>query len=109
MQKKNHININEHLAYRSLVKHVSKTTPHSRFAALLDSRVIIGCNAKGRSSREQLNFYLGSTLPYVVGGDLYPHLLHIGTGDNVSDDVSRLIKLRSPSIPHPPWLTALLS
>lgn len=109
VQKKNHINVNEHLAYRSLVKHVSKTTPHSRFAVLLVSRVIIGCNAKGRSSSKQLNFYLGSTLPYVVGGDLYPHLLHIGTGDNVSDDVSRFIKLRSPSIPHPPWLTALLS
>ena len=45
--KTNHINVNENLAYRSLLKHVSKCTPHSRFIALLDSRVAIGCNAKG--------------------------------------------------------------
>ena len=56
--KTNHINVNENLAYRSLLKHVSKCTPHSRFIALLDSRVAIGCNAKGRSSSKQLNFYL---------------------------------------------------
>ena len=98
LQKTNHININEHLAYRSLLKHVAKESPHSRFCALLDSRVIIGCNAKGRSSSKQLNFYLGSSLPYIVGGDLYPHLLHVGSGDNASDDISRFILLRTPSL-----------
>ena len=59
-KQSNHINVNEQLSYRSLLKHVSKTTPHSRFCALLDSRVVIGCNAKGRSSSKQLNFYLSS-------------------------------------------------
>ncbi len=109
LKKKNHININEHLAYRSLLKHVSKTSPHSRFAVLLDSRVIIGCNAKGRSSSRQLNFYLNSSLPYIVGGDLYPHLLHIGTHENASDDISRFVDLRRPVGSFPPWLVALQS
>ena len=109
LQKVNHININEHLAYRSLLKHVAKTSPHSRFCALLDSRVIIGCNTKGRSSSKQLNFYLASSLPYVVGGDLYPHLLHVSSGDNVSDDISRFVTLRHPSLPHPAWLVALVN
>ena len=109
LKKKNHININEHLAYRSLLKHVAKTSPHSRFAVLLDSRVIIGCNAKGRSSSKQLNFYLNSSLPYIVGGDLYPHLLHIGTHENASDDISRFVNLRSPAGALPPWLVALQS
>lgn len=109
VKNQNHINVNEHLAYRSLLKHVSKTSPHSRFAVLLDSRVIIGCNAKGRSSSKQLNFYLGSSLPYIIGGDLYPHLLHIGTHDNASDDISRFVDLRRPACPFPPWLSALNS
>lgn len=108
-KRRNHINVNEHLSYRSLMKHLSKTEPHSRFCTLLDSRVIIGCNAKGRSSSKQLNFYLGSTLPYIIGGDLYPFLLHVGTGDNASDDISRFIALRDPTEPVPPWLLALLS
>lgn len=109
LQKTNHININEHLAYRSLLKHVAKDSPHSRFCALLDSRVIIGCNAKGRSSSKQLNFYLVSSLPYVIGGDLYPHLIHVSSGDNASDDTSRFIRLRTPSHSYPAWLLALLS
>ena len=109
VKNQNHINVNEHLAYRSLLKHVSKTSPHSRFAVLLDSQVIIGCNAKGRSSSKQLNFYLGSSLPYIIGGDLYPHLLHIGTHDNASDDISRFVDLRRPACPFPPWLSALNS
>ena len=108
-KKANHINVNEHLSYRSLVKHVSKTSPHSRFCALLDSRVIIGCNAKGRSSSKQLNFYLGSSLPYIIGGDLYPALLHIGSKDNASDDVSRFVKLRKATESLAPWLQQLLA
>lgn len=107
-KQSNHINVNEQLSYRSLLKHVSKTTPHSRFCALLDSRVVIGCNAKGRSSSKQLNFYLSSALPYIVGGDLYPFLLHIGSSDNFSDDISRFVALRKPSEPLPPWLRLLL-
>ena len=108
-KRRNHINVNEHISYRSLVKHLSKFQPHSRFCTLLDSRVVIGCNAKGRSSSRQLNFYLGSTLPYIIGGGLYPFLLHIGTGENVSDDLSRFSALRKPTEPFPPWLIALLS
>eukprot|EP00438_Fugacium_kawagutii_P019732 Skav213561 [mRNA] locus=scaffold263:154967:157288:+ [translate_table: standard] len=100
--KRNHINVNEHLSYRSLMKHMSKTQPHSRFCTLLDSRVVIGCNAKGRSSSRQLNFYLGSTLPYIIGGDLYPFLLHVGTDDNASDDISRFLSLRDPTV-HGCW------
>ena len=43
----NHININEELSYRSLLKHVAKTAPGSRFGVLLDSRVVIGCKRQG--------------------------------------------------------------
>lgn len=108
-KKPNHININEHLSYRSLLKHLAKSKQHSRFCTLLDSRVVIGANAKGRSSSKQLNFYLGSTLPYIIGGDLYPYLMHIGSSDNASDDISRFVLLRKPSLQIPQWLRLLLS
>ena len=49
-RKVNHINVNEELSYRSLLKHLAKTAQGSPFGVLLDSRVTIGCNAKGRSS-----------------------------------------------------------
>lgn len=107
IQRTNHINVNEQLAYRSLLKNLSKEKPHSRFCSLLDSRVIIGCNAKGRSSSKQLNFYLGSTLPYIMGGDLYPYHIHVGSADSASDDISRFVKLRDQATEPPLWLKRL--
>ena len=46
-RKLNHININESLAFRTLIKHLSKEEPSSRFVALLDSKVVIGSASKG--------------------------------------------------------------
>ena len=69
-RKLNHININESLAFRSLIKHLAKEEPSSRFVALLYSKVVINSTSKGRSSSKQLNFYLASSLPFIVGGDL---------------------------------------
>ena len=107
-RKLNHININEALAYRSLLKHLAKTEHSRRFVAFLDSRVVIGSSSKGRSSSKQLNFYLSSMLPYLTGSDLYPFLIHMASKENPSDDVSRFVDLRSPAIKPPTWLEFLL-
>lgn len=104
----NHINVNEELSYRSLVKLLAKTQAQSRFGVLLDSRVTIGCNAKGRSSSATMNHYMCSCLPYILGGGLYPALFHIGTHDNVADDPSRLRALRKHCGVRPLWLERLL-
>ena len=108
-KRSNHININEELSYRSLLKHVGKTAPGSRFGVLLDSRVVIGCNAKGRSSSQKLNFYMSTALPYIAGCNLYPNLFHVGTHDNASDDPSRLKRLREQSSSQPIWLRKFLA
>ena len=107
-RKANHINVNESLSFRSLVKHLSKDEPGSRFVALLDSKVVIGSTSKGRSSSKQLNFYLGSTLPYFIGGDLYPYLIHVGSKEYPSDDISRFVQLRISDGITPLWLQSLL-
>ena len=108
-KKINHININEELCLRSLLRHLSSTRPVSRFAVFLDSRVTIGCNAKGRSSSMKLNYYLSTSLPFILGGELFPALFHIGTDDNVSDDPSRLRDLRAAPAVRPLWLTNFLA
>ena len=105
----NHINVNEELSFRSLLKHLAKTEPNSRFGALLDSRVTIGCNSKGRSSSQKLNFYLSTVLPHILGAGLYPSLFHVGTDDNVADDPSCLKQLRERLEVQPFWLKQLLS
>ena len=107
-RKVNHININEELSYRSLIKHVAKTSPSHRFGVLLDSRVVIGCNSKGRSSSAKLNYYLSTCLPYILGGNLYPAHFHVGTHDNAADDPSRLRELRESAEFFPVWLNRFL-
>ena len=102
-----HINVNEELSYRSLIKLFAKREPVSRFG-VLDSRVAIGCNAKGRSSSQKLNFYLSTAFPKIIGGALYPSLFHIGNDFNVSDDPSRLRPLRPRVCAEPEWLQRLL-
>ena len=105
----NHININEELSYRTLIKYLAKHSPNSRCGILLDSRVVIGCNSKGRSSSAKLNYYLSTSLPYIIGGNIYPYHFHVGTHDNCADDPSRLQPLRSPA-DHPPlWLRRFLA
>ena len=91
------------------MKHLLKTEPNTRFGVMLDSRVTIGCNAKGRSTSQKLNYYLSSCLPFLVGGNLYPGYFHIGTDDNVADDPSRLRPLRAPSALQPYWLQRFLA
>ena len=108
-KKVNHINVNEDLSYRSLLKHLAKTVQGSSFGVLLDSRVTIGCNAKGRSSSATLNYYLSTSLPYVLGGGLYPYLFHVGTDDNCADDPSRLVPLRCSLTATPFWLKTFQS
>ena len=108
-RKVNHINVNEQLSYRSFIKRVAKTSPSRKFAVLLDSRVVIGCNSKGRSSSASLNYHLSTTLPYIVGGNLYPAHIHVNTHDNASDDPSRLVALREPAASTPLWLSRFLN
>ena len=108
-KKHNHINVNEEIAYRSLIKHMAKVAPSSRFCVLLDSQVVQGCNAKGRSSSQHLNCYLGSVIPYLLGANLYPSGIHIPSKHNPADDPSRGVRLRAPALHAPAWLLSMQS
>jgi hypothetical protein len=68
---------------------------NKRIVILLDSRVVIGGAAKGRSSSKPLLRELRRTAALVLAGSLLPHYVHIGTKDNPADEPSRGVLHRS--------------
>ena len=102
-----HINVLEAVAYGTLLRNLAATAPSSRPVILTDSRVVLGASAKGRSSSNALNGVLRASLPYLLGGDLYPGGVHVNSEDNPGDDPSRDRPLRAPSLDRPAWLDEL--
>ena len=103
-----HINVNESRTYKSMIKSAATTDSDSRFSALLDSRVTIGAAAKGRSSSEAISrILIRGTIAYVIGGGLYPGLLHTGSLFNRADGPSRGRPIQPPSKELPGWFIEL--
>lgn len=107
-RKSGHINVNEARVYKSLIKSVAKSEPGHRFVGLLDSRVTIGASSKGRSSSPSLSRILQGTMGFILGGNLYPGLLHCGSSRNRSDGPSRDKDLAPPTKAAPKWFLDLL-
>ena len=108
-KRSGHINVNETRTYKTWIKSMAKSSEDSRFLGLLDSRVTIGAAAKGRSSSYSISRVLQGSVAYVIGGGLYPGLLHCYSGDNRADEPSRDRPVRAPSRLKPFWMTALES
>ena len=66
---KSHINVLESHLFLSLLKSLVKTGGDCRFTALLDSRVVKGAHAKGRSSSYALKPTLQKACSYIVAGN----------------------------------------
>ena len=80
-----HINVLETRTFKSWLKWCAKRHPNSRMLALMDSRVLLGASSKGRSSSPALSRVLRSSVPYILGGRLYPAGLHVYSAKNRSD------------------------
>ena len=102
-----HINCLESRTVKTLTKLACRTSPDSRIATLIDSRVTIGAGAKGRSSSSALNRIQQGSLGYVLGGGLYIGGLYAPTGIHRADDPTRRRPIRSPRIDQPSWLRDL--
>ena len=107
-KESNHINIGEQLAFGTLVRHAATHYPCSKIANLQDSRVVLGCNAKGRSSSSSLNYHMSKVLPFAFGGNVYFGNLQVPSAFNPADDPSRHKPLRAASFEQPRWLSDLL-
>ena len=105
--RSSHINVNEARVYKSWIKSLAKTEEDCRAVGLLDSRVTIGASAKGRSSSFAISRVLQTTMPYIIGGGLYPGLLHVGSSRNRADGPTRNRSIDPPTKELPEWLTEL--
>ena len=105
--KAGHINVNEARTYKSWIKSLAKTEENCRAVALLDSRVTIGASAKGRSSSFAISRILQTSMPYVIGGGLYPGLLHVGSSKNRADGPTRNRGIDPPTKEVPRWFEQL--
>ncbi|CAE7648076.1 unnamed protein product [Symbiodinium sp. CCMP2592] len=104
-----HINILECRAYKTWIKWCAKRHRGCRLLGLIDSRVLLGAAAKGRSASAAVCRVLRSTLPYVLGSSLYPGGLHVYSAKNRADGPSRGSRPLAPSKAWPSWLTSLVS
>lgn len=105
--KAGHINVNEARTYKSWIKSLAKTEENCRAVALLDSRATIGASAKGRSSSFAISRILQTSMPYVIGGGLYPGLLHVGSSKNRADGPTRNRGIDPPTKEVPRWFEQL--
>ena len=94
---------------KTLTKLACRTSPDTRIATLIDSRVTIGAGAKGRSSSAALNRIQQGSLGYALGGGLCIGGLCAPTGIHRADDPTRHRAIRSPRIDKPAWLSELES
>eukprot|EP00439_Symbiodinium_sp_Y106_P023662 s5662_g2.t3 len=104
-----HINILECRAYKTWIKWCARRHPRCRLLGLIDSRVLLGAAAKGRSASAAICRVLKTSLPYVLGSALYPGGLHVYSAKNRADGPSRGCRPLAPSKPWPAWLRALVA
>jgi len=91
---KDHINVLELEAVIMLVKRLSlEGWHHSRVLVAVDSRVVVGAIAKGRSSSHKLNFRLRKLGALLLARDLYLEVVWIPTWANPADAPSRFTAL----------------
>ena len=91
-----HINVQEAVALRTLIKHVANRSDlrHTRIPILLDSRVCQQVVLRGRSSSAKLNSTFLRMCPYLLVGDLYLLPFWVPSEHNPADDGSRGKSLR---------------
>ena len=110
LSRRAHINVQEMKAHRTAVKRVSKDPAlhATRLPMIKDSVVVSGAVIRGRSASPPLNRLLQSTLPFVLGANLYPLELWARSAFNPSDDGTRRVRLRTAE-PRTPIVSRALA
>ena len=105
-----HINVKEARAYRSFVRRKARSAAAhgTRQLGLLDSAVVRGAAAKGRSSSQRLNNILRPAVPDQLAAKLMVGTLPVPTKHNPADDPPRDSPVRRrPAAAYPAWLADL--
>ena len=93
-----HINALETEAAVTVLRSLAKEGCDQRPVLILDSSCARGALAKGRSSARLLRPSLRRSAAICVAGGLFPAFVFGPTRLNVSDDPTRLVPLRTPSL-----------
>jgi hypothetical protein len=105
--KTEHINLQELKAVNmDIRRRVREGQRDVRTVGLIDSRVVVGAMAKGRSSSRQLNRLLRETMLHGIAFGVFVAPLWIGTEYNPADAPSRDRNLPA-RLPLPEWAAAL--
>ena len=99
-----HINVCELRALLELVKRIAPSHRHLRVLVLVDSRVALGCAAKGRSASPQLNRLLRQVAAWCIAFDVVLGFDFVPTRLNPADAPSRFRPVPAPRQPPPRWL-----
>lgn len=83
---------------------MAKSSRDTRFVGILDSRVILGAAAKGRSNSLAISRVLQGSLGFAIGGNLCPGGLHCYSAHNRADEPFRNRPVRGPTKAAPAWL-----
>ena len=99
-----HIDIQEFAALKNELKRLvsRRGIVRGRRVVLVDSRVVVGAWAKGRSSSRRLSRSLRGAIGWSVLGLCKLKVVWVNTKVNPADDVSRFVLLVTPKI-LPPW------
>eukprot|EP00434_Breviolum_minutum_P038829 symbB.v1.2.034454.t5/scaffold4448.1/size41344/4 len=96
-RKESHINILEESALLRLAQRCTKLAYPTRLTVLVDSNVVRGATAKGRSSSLGLSTVLRRLNAICVAAAIYMHIAFVPTRLNISDDPTRDRPLRAAS------------
>lgn len=89
-KRREHINILElEMVKQELKDRANNRGGNVRVVNLCDSRVVVGCFAKGRSSSKNLNHRLRSCVPWLLASDLHLVNLWVSAHANPADYPSR--------------------
>ena len=100
-----HINVLEMKANTVLFKQLVHSGLSGRFLHLVDSRVTICVEAKGRSASIAMGNAWESAVPYILGGALYPGAFFVPSARNRADGPSRSVRPMDPTAELPDWFS----
>lgn len=101
-----HINLGELKSYLK-AEELGGSEGDVRVPIEIDSQVVLGAIAKGRSASPAINKMLRKSLGVVLGFGVYSSGGYVRSAHNPSDDPTRGVQLRAPTAVLPNWWTQL--
>lgn len=101
------VNVSELQSFLVEARRVANSTPSRRYLAGADSQVALGAVVKGRAAAQKLNTTMQTTLPYVLGGDIFSLPMCFFTSSRRGDAPTGDADLPELDLALPSWFEPL--